>query len=394
MAKTPQLLSSLPRRQLAWVAGVLRNETAGGVLLLLAAVVALVWANLDLAGYVFLRDLSFGVESLHLKMSLGKWATDGLLAIFFFVAGMELKHELVLGSLKDRSIAAVPIAAALGGMLVPATVFFAFNFGSPTATGWGIPMATDIAFALAVLAVAGRNLPVELRAFLLTLAVVDDLGAIIVIAVFYTASINFVALAVALAGLVAFGFMQRRGISGWYFYLPLALGIWATLHSSGIHATIAGVAMGLLMNLDRSEKVMKITHPISAGLAVPVFAFFAAGVSLQGFSVEELARSPIALGIVVGLVIGKPVGVVGIAWLVAKFTRASLSKGLSWWDVAAIGTLAGVGFTVSLLINELAFKGNEEASGTGTIAVLMASTLAAIFATVALQLRKRKYANG
>jgi len=386
-----RILSKLPQKQLRWVADTLRNETAGGVLLLVAAVLALIWANLDFAGYSALRDFKLGFPSLHLELTIGHWAADGLLAIFFFVAGLELKHELVVGSLRDRSVAAVPVAAAIGGMLVPASLFFAFNVGSPTAVGWGIPMATDIAFALAVLAVAGKKLPIELRAFLLTLAVVDDLGAILVIAIFYTASINLVALLVAIAALVAFGYMQKKNVAGWYFYIPLALIAWAALHQSGIHATIAGVAMGLLMNLKTSDRVMHKVHPISAGIAVPIFAFFSAGVYVQGMNLGELAQSPVALGILFGLVLGKPIGIVGTAWLVAKFSKASLSKGLSWWDVATVGVLAGVGFTVALLINELAFKADESSSSIGTLAVLVSSTLAALLATIAIQFRNRAY---
>ena len=324
-------------------------------------------------------------------MSLGKWAADGLLAIFFFVAGMELKHELVVGSLKDRSVAAVPIAAAIGGMVVPALFYFAVTAGQPSVVGWGIPMATDIAFALAVLAVAGKSLPIELRAFLLTLAVVDDLGAIIVIAVFYTAALNLWALLVAVIGLFLFGMLQKKRVTGWYFYLPLAGVVWYAIHESGIHATIAGVAMGLLMNLKQSDPVMHRIHPISAGFAVPVFAFFSAGVSVQGLGLGDVVSSPVALGIIFGLVIGKPIGIVGTAWLMARFTNASLSAKLTWWDVATIGTLAGVGFTVSLLINELAFKTNEADASMGTLAVLIASAIAAALAVVALQFRKRAY---
>jgi NhaA family Na+:H+ antiporter len=391
MPKKSQLMQRLPKRQLQWMGSALRNETTGGVLLLVAAVTALIWANLDFASYNALREFKIGPAELHLDLSLGKWAADGLLAIFFFVAGMELKHELVVGSLKDKSVAAVPIAAAVGGMAVPALIFFAFNLGESSVVGWGIPMATDIAFALAVLAVAGRSLPIELRAFLLTLAVVDDLGAIIVIAIFYTASLNFLALAVAAGGLFIFAMLQKKRVTGWYFYIPLAAIIWAALHESGIHATIAGVAMGLLMNLKQAEAVMHRVHPISAGFAVPVFAFFSAGAYVQGLSIEDVFASPVAIGIILGLVVGKPIGIVGTAWLMARFTNASLSKKLSWWDVATIGTLAGVGFTVSLLINELAFKGDEAAASMGTLAVLLASTMAAIFATVALQFRKRAY---
>lgn len=391
MPQSRRILSKLPQKQLRWVADTLRNETTGGVLLLVAAVSALVWANLDFAGYSALRDFKVGFADLHFELTLGHWAADGLLAIFFFVAGMELKHELVVGSLRDRSVAAVPVAAAIGGMLVPALIFFAFNAGNPTVVGWGIPMATDIAFALAVLAVAGKKLPIELRAFLLTLAVVDDLGAILVIAIFYTASINVVALLVAIAALVVFGFLQKKKIAGWYFYIPLGLTAWAALHQSGIHATIAGVAMGLLMNLKSADRVMHQIHPISAGFAVPVFAFFSAGVFVQGMNVGELLQSPVAMGILFGLVLGKPIGIVGTAWLVAKFSKASLSNGLSWWDVATVGVLAGVGFTVALLINELAFKADETSSSIGTLAVLVSSTLAALLATIAIQFRNRAY---
>ncbi|MEY4988773.1 MAG: hypothetical protein RI933_406 [Actinomycetota bacterium] len=390
MPKTSRLFSRISKGQTRWLGAALRNETTGGILLLVAAIAALAWANIDYDSYSTLKEFKFGPAELHLDLSLGKWAADGLLAIFFFVAGIELKHELVLGSLKDKAVAAVPIAAALGGMIVPATIFAFFNAGQPTASGWGIPMATDIAFALAVLAVAGRSLPLELRAFLLTLAVVDDLGAILVIAIFYTAKLNFLALAVAVGGLFIFGMLQKKRVTGWYFYLPLAAIIWAALHESGIHATIAGVAMGMLMNLKQTDGVLHVVHPISAGFAVPVFAFFSAGVSVAGMSIGDVFESPVALGIVLGLVVGKPLGVVGTAYLMARFTRASLSKELSWWDVATLGSLAGVGFTVSLLINELAFGGTE-ADAMGTLAILLASTIAAIFATIALQFRKRAY---
>lgn len=391
MSKAPRLFSRSSRNESRRLGAALRNETTGGVLLLAAAVLALTWANLDYTSYSALKEFKIGPAELHLDLTLGKWAADGLLAIFFFVAGMELKHEFLEGSLKNRSVAAIPIAAAIGGMIVPALIFTAFNFNQPSAIGWGIPMATDIAFALAVLAVAGRSLPIELRAFLLTVAVVDDLGAILVIAIFYTASINFLALGVAATALFFFGMLQRKKVTGWYLYLPLALIIWYALHESGIHATIAGVAMGLLMNLKKSEAVMQRIHPISAGFAVPVFAFFSAGVSVQGIGLNEIIESPVAAGIILALVVGKPVGIVGTAFLLARFTRASLSQQLSWWDVATIGLLTGVGFTVSLLINDLAFEGSTLQS-MGTLAVLIASTAAALFAIVALQIRKRAHA--
>ncbi len=383
------MFSRVSKGQSKWLSDALRNETTGGILLLSAALVALVWATVDFNSYNQIKQFKLGPAELNLQLSLGKWAADGLLAIFFFVAGLELKHEFTHGSLRDRTKAAVPIAAAIGGMVVPALIYAAFNTNQPSAAGWGIPMATDIAFALAVLAVAGRKLPIELRAFLLTLAIVDDLGAILVIAVFYTASLNVVALFAAMGALAIFGFLQRRNVRGWFVYLPLAVLIWYLVHESGVHATVAGVAMGLLMNLKQSEPTMQIVHPISAGFAVPVFAFFTAGVFIEGVSIQDIASSPIALGIIVGLVLGKPIGVVGVAWLMARFTKASLNSNLGWWDVAAIGALSGVGFTVSLLINDLAFNQDESMSSMGTLAVLIASATSAMFAVVALQARKR-----
>ena len=389
MARKFRIFSRVSKGQSKWLRSTLRNETTGGILLLAAALVAIIWANIDYSSYSQIKDIKIGPSELNLQLSLGKWAADGLLAIFFFVAGLELKHELTHGSLRDRSMAAVPIAAAIGGMIVPALIFAAFNSNQPSAAGWGIPMATDIAFALAVLAVAGRSLPIELRAFLLTLAVVDDLGAILVIAVFYTAQLNVIALFASIGALVLFGLLQKRNVNGWFIYLPLAALIWYLVHESGIHATVAGVAMGLLMNLKQSDRAMHTIHPISAGFAVPVFAFFTAGVFIEGVSITDVTNSPIALGIILGLVIGKPIGVVGVAWLMARFTKASLNSNLSWWDVAAIGALSGVGFTVSLLINELAFKESDQMSSMGTLAVLLASTAAALLAVIALQFRKK-----
>lgn len=392
MASKFRIFSRVSKGQSKWLRSALRNETTGGVLLLLAAMVAIVWANLDYTSYSQIKEIKIGPSELNLELSLGKWAADGLLAIFFFVAGLELKHELVHGSLRDRSVAAVPIAAAIGGMVVPALIFAAYNFNLPSSAGWGIPMATDIAFALAVLAVAGRSLPIELRAFLLTLAVVDDLGAILVIAVFYTAQLNILALLVAIGALALFAVLQKRNVKGWFIYLPLASLIWHLVHESGIHATVAGVAMGLLMNLKQSDRAMHTIHPISAGFAVPVFAFFTAGVFIEGVSVSDVTSSPVALGIILGLVIGKPAGVIGVAWLMARFTKATLTARLSWWDVAALGSLSGVGFTVSLLINELAFNESEKLSSMGTLSVLIASTIAALFAVIALQARKKAHA--
>ena len=400
MSKKNRIWSRTSVAERRWVTSVLRNETFGGGLLLAAALAALVLANSPLSDwYVSLRDLKIGPEALHLNLSLGTWAADGLLAVFFFVAGIELKHELVHGSLKDRNKAMVPVAAALGGMLVPALIFFVINSGQETAVGWGIPMATDIAFALAILAVVGRSLPVELRAFLLTLAVVDDLGAIIVIALFYSAKFALLPFIGALALLAVFYLLQRKAIRGWFLYVPLALMIWFLVHESGVHATVAGIAMGLLMNMSKAksqkessgDRVLHLLHPYSAGVAVPIFAFFASGVALTSFNFEQFLDSPLALGVILGLVLGKPIGVFLGAYLTARFTRAELSKGVSWWDILGIGSLAGVGFTVSLLITELAFKDSPDNAQLGVVAVLVASLGSALIASVILSIRRRVY---
>lgn len=382
-----------------FLADALRTETVGGALLLIAAVVALVWANSGWSeAYEDFRNYTVGPEALHLNLSLGTWAADGLLAIFFFVAGIELKRELVVGELRSPSAAALPVVAAVCGMAVPAVLYFAINAGGEL-DGWAIPTATDIAFALAVLAVIGTNLPSALRAFLLTLAVVDDLLAIMVIAIFYTDQVKFGPLALAAAGLVVFGLLQRFRVRGWWWYLPLAVVTWALLHESGVHATVAGVAMGLLMRVvpDKGEKVPPGEHvehlvrPISAGFAVPVFALLSAGVAVSGGALAEVFTQRMPLGIVVGLVAGKALGIFFGTYLAARFTRAELNEDLAWADVFGLAMLAGVGFTVSLLISELGFAEDEALVDQAKAAVLVGSLLSALAATVLLRLRDKEY---
>ena len=391
----------LPERQ--WVGDALRDETTGGVLLLAAATIALIWANSPWADtYFALASVVVGPAALHLDLPLSVWAADGLLAIFFFVAGVELRHEFQVGSLSNPRKAAVPIAAALGGMLVPALLYSIINTvmagGQPG--GWGIPMATDIAFALAVLAVVGRSLPVALRAFLLSLAVVDDLGAIAVIAIFYSHGFDPAALAASVALLALYGILQWRRVKGWPIYLAIAVAAWVFMHASGVHATVAGVAAGLLTRVTTDpgesespgERAEHVIRPISAGVAVPLFAFFAAGVSVVGTDIAATLSGPIALGVIVGLVVGKPIGVVGTAWLMARFTRASLAESIRWRDVVAIGMLAGIGFTVSLLIAELAVYDDAANLSGAKLSILLASVLSAALATGLLVTRNRYYA--
>lgn len=397
------LFGRLSLSERTWTLAALRDETVGGILMLVAAAAALIMANSPLGDfYQELSETTIGPEALHLNLSLAVWAADGLLAIFFFVAGVELRYELQLGSLANPAKAAVPIAAAIGGMVIPALIYVGVNLAHSDGQlqGWGIPMATDIAFALAVLAVVGRRLPVALRAFLLSLAVVDDLGAILVIAVFYSKGFDAASFAAAVGLLIAYGLLQRFRFRGWPVYLGLAVLAWGFMHASGVHATVAGVAAGLLTRVkpDPGEEespghaAEHVVRPISAGIAVPIFAFFAAGVDMRGESLGETLATPVALGVTLGLVLGKPIGVVGVAALMAKFTRARLSSAIKWRDVFAVGLLAGIGFTVSLLISELAFTEDELLLDAAKIAVLLASVISAILATFVLLSRNRYYA--
>jgi len=384
-------------------ADILRKETVGGVLLLIGALVALVWANSAWAdSYTALRELRVGPAAWHLDLSLGTWAADGLLAVFFFVAGLELKREFVSGDLRDPRRAIVPVAAAVGGVIVPAAVYAAVNLGNPGALGgWAIPTATDIAFALAVLAVIGHSLPSALRTFLLTLAVVDDLIAIVIIAVFYTDDLSVGPLLLALVPLAAFTAAVQRRIRSWWLLLPLAAATWALVHASGVHATVSGVLLGFAVPVIRrragpgpglAEHFEHRLRPLSAGLAVPVFAFFAAGVTVGGVSgLVSAVTDPVALGVILGLVGGKAVGITLATYAAVRFTRAELDSDLRWLDVVAVAVLGGIGFTVSLLIGELAFGLGTPRDDVAKIAVLTGSVVAAVFATVLLRLRVRAH---
>ena len=382
------------------VSEILRKETVGGILLLVAASAALIWANSPWAqAYHHLSEVVIGPESLHLNLSVSAWAADGLLAIFFFVVGVELKREFVAGDLRDPARAALPIAAAVGGMVAPAAIFVAINLGAghpENLGGWAVPIATDIAFALAVLAVVSSHLPSALRIFLLTLAVVDDLLAITVIAVFYTDHLAPGPLAAALIPIGLFALAVQRGVRRWWILLPLALAAWMLVHASGVHATVAGVLLGFTVPvLGRHAAAEQFEHtmrPLSAGIAVPLFAFFAAGVTVGGWSgLGEALSHPVTLGVIAGLVVGKPIGVLGTTYLLARFTHAGLDEGLAWRDVLGVALLAGIGFTVSLLIGELAFGYGTVAADDVKIAVLIGSVIAGLLAATVLVARNAAY---
>ncbi|GIG37293.1 Na+/H+ antiporter NhaA [Cellulomonas pakistanensis] len=383
----------------------LRAERTGGILLLAGAVVALVWANSPwAASYTALSDTVVGPAALHLDLSLASWATDGLLAIFFFVVGVELKREIVAGELRRFRTAVVPVVAAVGGMTAPALLYVLVNATAEGGAlrGWAVPTATDIAFAVAVLSVVGRSLPASLRAFLLTLAVVDDLLGIVIIAVVYTDGLHLVWLAASLVAVGLFAALvrvRRPGVAGHAALVVIAVAAWALMHASGVHATIAGVLLGLTAPAvarageehSVAERLEHRWRPVSAGFAVPVFALFAAGVPLSGGALAAAVSDPVAQGVALGLVVGKPVGILAATWLVARFTRATLAPELHWRDVGAVGLLAGIGFTVSLLIGELAFGAGSPHDEHLKVAILLASTTAAVLGGVALAARDRQH---
>ncbi|WP_454041106.1 Na+/H+ antiporter NhaA [Cellulosimicrobium sp. Marseille-Q8652] len=380
------------------------RETTGGALLIGAALVALVWANSPWRdAYFTLANAVLGPSApLHLDLTLATWAADGLLAVFFFVVGVELKQEFVAGSLRNPKQAGVPMLAAVGGMAVPAAIFVVVLLvtGDRSALhGWAIPTATDIAFALGVLAVFGRGLPVAIRTFLLTLAVVDDLLAIVIIAIFYTEDLDWLFLGLSLVAVALYAVLVRARRTHWWLLLPVAAVAWAFMHESGVHATIAGVLLGFAVPAlvvhgereSRTHRFERTVRPVSQGIALPLFAFFAAGVSIVGGEapVSEVLAQPVVLAIVLGLVLGKLVGVLGVTALVTRFTPLRLAAGIGVRDLLPVGLLAGIGFTVSLLIAELSFPDAEHTDG-AKIAILAASTIAAVLAAFSLRWDARK----
>ena len=396
----------------------LRVEAAGSILLLLAAAAALVWANSPWASSydaLWHTHLTLDVGPLHLDESLQHWVNDALMVIFFFVVGLEIKYELVNGDLRDPRTAALPIVAAVGGMVVPAGIYLALNPpGSDGSAGWGIPMATDIAFAVGVLGVLGRRIPSAARLFLLTLAIVDDIGAILVIAVFYTSdlSLTWLAIAVGLLGLMVVARMLR--IWSLVVYAVLGVGVWFALLESGVHATLAGVAIGLLApatpllkeevardfaaraledrNLDADElarlrfllqesvsvveRLISALHPVSAYVVLPIFALANAGVELG--AIGKVFTEPVGVGIILGLVLGKPIGIYATSFLAVRLGIAKLPEGTSWPMVLGLGAVAGIGFTVSIFIAGLSFPGADLLTEEAKIAILLASLIAAV----------------
>jgi Na+:H+ antiporter, NhaA family len=374
----------------------LRQEQTGGRFLLLATALALIWANLAGDSYrsVWDAQVGLGPDWLHLHLTLGDWAADGLLAVFFFIAGMEVKREMIVGELSNRRAATLPVLAAIGGMIVPALVALAVSGGKAADGGaWAVPVATDIAFALGVLALVAASLPAGVRVLLLSVAVVDDLIAITLIAVVFTTDLSFAWLAAGLAASAAYWLSFRGRFDRAWLLWGLAVITWVCVHASGVHATVAGILLGLLTPVrprageseSRSERFEHRLHPFSAGFAVPVFALAATGIPLA--AAGDAVHDAVAIGIFAGLLVGKFVGVFGGARLAVVLRLGTLPSGVGWSDFAPVALLAGIGYTVSLLISRLAFD-DVAAQQRSDAAILAASIVASVIAVLLLRRRR------
>jgi Na+:H+ antiporter, NhaA family len=405
----------------------LHTEAAGGVALVAAAIVALLWANSPWdASYddVWTTHLAVALGDWELDLDLRDWINDGLMVLFFFVVGLEIKRELVEGELRDPRRAALPVWAALGGMIVPALIYAAFNAGGEGSEGWGIPMATDIAMAVGVLSLMGSRASPSLKLFLLALAIVDDIGAIVVIAVFYTDDIGGEALLASAGLVVVVAAMRGAGVTSIAPYAVIGAALWLALHESGVHATLAGVVLGLmtptrpirhpelvdageLADVSSYEAARQTAtaaresvsvvewlehqlHPWTSFVIVPLFVLANAGLPLSGAAVSDALRSPVAGGIVVGLVAGKFVGIAGFTWLAARLRMAPLPQGATWSGILGVSALAGIGFTVSIFITDLAFGGTALVDQ-AKIAILAASVLAAASGSALLVTLSRRH---
>ncbi|MCY9843163.1 Na+/H+ antiporter NhaA [Vibrio caribbeanicus] len=365
----------------------LKMESASGILLVIAAAVAMLIANTTL------YDAYQGFQNAYiLGLSVSHWINDGLMAIFFLLIGLEVKRELLEGALKSKETAVFPAIAAVGGMLLPAVVYLLFNYQDPQAIkGWAIPAATDIAFALGIMALLGKRVPVSLKVFLLALAIIDDLGVVVIIALFYTGELSTTALAVGFAMTAALFLLNAKQVTRLTPYVVVGAILWVAVLKSGVHATLAGVVIGFAIPLQGKKggksplKHMEhALHPYVAFLILPVFAFANAGISLQGVSFEGLT-SMLPLGIAMGLLIGKPLGIFSFSWLAVKSGVAKLPEGVNFIHIFAVSVLCGIGFTMSIFISSLAFgSGNAEFDTYARLGILMGSTTAAILGYILL----------
>jgi NhaA family Na+:H+ antiporter len=374
----------------------LKQESAGGMLLVLASVVALVLANSPLSAiYDQFRDIpvEIRVANFEIAKPLLLWINDGLMAVFFLLVGLELKREFVLGELSDMRKVALPGLGAIGGMAVPAAVYLFINRGDPLATsGWAIPAATDIAFALGVLALLGERVPTALKVFLVSLAIFDDMGAIIIIALFYTSQLSVGALAVSAVCLLALLLLNRRGVNSLSAYLLIGIVMWASVLKSGVHATLAGVLLAAFIPIKEDREtglspLHQLEHDLHGSVAfviLPLFAFVNAGVSLRGMTADQLF-GPVPLGIMLGLFVGKQLGVFGMCWLGIKLGIARMPERLNWSQLYGVAILCGVGFTMSLFIGSLAFEAGSPYINQDRLGILCGSLVSALAGYLWLQ---------
>jgi NhaA family Na+:H+ antiporter len=368
----------------------LRLEAASGILLFIAAVLAMIAVNSPL-NYLYNVFLDTPVEirigAFHIDKPLLLWVNDGLMAVFFFLIGLELKREVLSGEMSDPQKVVLPVVAAVGGMAMPAVIYSYINWGDPVAmNGWAIPAATDIAFALGVLSLLGSRVPNSLKLFLLTLAVADDLGAIIIIALFYTSDLSVVSLSVGVAALGVLYMLNRRGVESVAPYLLVGLVLWVAVLKSGVHATLAGVLVALFIPLRTSSgsgrsplgELEHDLHPSVSYVILPLFAFMNTGVSLEGLSLDSFTAS-IPLGIALGLFLGNQIGVLGFSWITVKLGLARMPDNVSWLSLYGVASLCGIGFTMSLFISSLAFEQGGSFAVDDRLGILLGSILSALY---------------
>jgi NhaA family Na+:H+ antiporter len=376
-----------------------KSESSSGIILLICAIIAILIANSGLAKIydnILHTYITVGFKDFNLSMSVLHWINDGLMAVFFFVVGMEIKRELTIGELRSVKRAILPISAAIGGMIVPAIIYVVFNFNEPTVKGWGIPMATDIAFAIGILSLVARKAPKGIMVFLVALAIVDDLGAIIVIAIFYTSEISWVALLVASVTFAALILASRLKIK----YIPVfiigGIILWVSLLKSGIHATIAGVLLGMVLpvggNADefKTSILHRLEHslaPWSSFVIMPIFALANSGIAIDIDSIATIILTPVSLGIIMGLFIGKQLGIFGVSYILIKFKIASLPSGVTKKHLYGASVLAGIGFTMSLFISSLSFSDETIISAAKT-SIMSSSVLSAILGMIVFKMIK------
>lgn len=378
-----------------------KNESSSGIILLLFAIIAIIIANSSYAeayNSILHTYLTLGYKEFSISMSVLHWINDGLMVLFFLVVGMEIKREVVLGELKSVKKTILPISAAIGGMIVPAIIYTLFNYNEPSITGWGIPMATDIAFALGILALVGKKAPKGIIVFLTALAIVDDLGAIIVIAIFYTSQISWISLLLALIIFISLLLLNKYKIEYISLYAILGILLWFFVLKSGVHATIAGVLLGMVLPSGKTyaefetSVLYKIEHaltPISSFVVMPIFALANSGISINITSITSIFDNPVSLGIIFGLIVGKQIGIFGVSYALVKLKIADLPTKVTKRHLYGASVLGGIGFTMSIFVSSLSFT-NDAHLAIAKMSIMIASIIAAILGGLVFSLIKLK----